>query len=105
MPQALQAMVISRLVRLKVDRQLTKSELSFINDADTVFVVNEIQESQRVYEMIRPFHRELACGVIVTGNYSGKALKYFQPAGDVEVIKIYPISFEDSLAAFRPYRL
>lgn len=74
--------------------------IEFTNDSDTVVVFDEIQESQKAYEMIRPFHRELNCDVIVTGSYINKAIKYFQPAGDIDIMTMYPISFPEFISQF-----
>lgn len=67
----------------------------FSNDKDTVIVIDEIQASESVYTMIRDFHRELKCDVIVTGSYLHRAEKFFQPAGDITVLTMYTISFPE----------
>lgn len=73
---------------------------SFSNDKNTVVFFDEIQESQLIYEMIRSFNRELCCDVIVTGSYLNKAVKYFQPAGDIDIMTMYPISFCEFINQF-----
>lgn len=70
-----------------------QEHLLFSNDEDTVIVIDEIQKSKEVYEMIRPFNRYLDCRLIVTGSYLGKAKQFFQPAGDTEKITMYPVNF------------
>lgn len=74
----------------------------FINTENTLVVIDEIQESSRVFSMIRQFSREFDADFIVTGSYLGKTLEpeYFMPAGDVEMLAMQPLSFEEFLAAF-----
>lgn len=74
----------------------------FIDSEDTLVVIDEIQESSRVFSMIRQFSREFQANFIVTGSYLGKTLEpgYFMPAGDVEMLTMRPLSFEEFLGAF-----
>lgn len=74
----------------------------FTNTEHTLVVIDEIQESSRVFSMIRQFSREFDADFIVTGSYLGKTLEpeYFMPAGDVEMLAMQPLSFEEFLAAF-----
>lgn len=44
----------------------------FEDNKDTIVVIDEIQESSKVYSMIRQFAREFECDFIVTGSYLGK---------------------------------
>lgn len=74
----------------------------FTDSEDTLVVIDEIQESSRVFSMIRQFSREFQAHFIVTGSYLGKTLEpgYFMPAGDVEMLTMQPLSFEEFLEAF-----
>ena len=74
----------------------------FTDSEDTLVVIDEIQESSRVFSMIRQFSREFRANFIVTGSYLGKTLEpgYFMPAGDVEMLTMQPLSFEEFLGAF-----
>lgn len=74
----------------------------FTDSEDTLVVIDEIQESSRVFSMIRQFSREFQAHFIVTGSYLGKTLEpgYFMPAGDVEMLTMQPLSFEEFLGAF-----
>lgn len=74
----------------------------FTDSEDTLVVIDEIQESSRVFSMIRQFSREFRAHFIVTGSYLGKTLEpgYFMPAGDVEMLTMQPLSFEEFLGAF-----
>jgi len=75
---------------------------TFIDDTDTIVVVDEIQESAKVYSLIRQFAREFDCHFIVTGSYLGKTLEkeYFLPAGDTDNLTLHTLSFEEFLDAF-----
>lgn len=74
----------------------------FSDDKTTIIVIDEIQESARVYSLIREFAREFECHFIVTGSYLGKTVEkeYFLPAGDLDVLTLYTLTFEEFLDAF-----
>jgi len=92
--EKLSGSVVSSEYYLRLVTAFAKEEgLPFTNDGDTVLVIDEIQNSKEVYEMVRPFNRYLGCRVIVTGSYLGRAKNFFQPAGDTEKMVMYPISF------------
>lgn len=69
----------------------------FKDTKDTIIIIDEIQESAQVYSLIRQFAREFDCHFVVTGSYLGKALsqEYFQPMGDLDIMTLYPLSFEE----------
>jgi len=69
----------------------------FSDGEDTVIVIDEIQESARVYNQIRTLAREFDSYVIVTGSYLGKALQkeFFLPAGDTDKLQMGTLSFEE----------
>lgn len=73
----------------------------FVDKRDTVVVIDEIQESARVYSLIRQFAREFECHFIVTGSYLGKVIEkdYFLPAGDTEDMVLNTLSFPEFLGA------
>lgn len=72
---------------------------SFVDDKDTIVVIDEIQESAEVYSMIRQFAREFSCHFVVTGSYLGKTLskEYFLPAGDIDTLVLDTLSYEEFL--------
>lgn len=74
----------------------------FEDNKDTIIVIDEIQESAKVYSRIREFSREFVCHFIVAGSYLGKALEkgYFLSAGDTENMILNTLSFEEFVAAF-----
>lgn len=75
------------------------NNLSYTDDENTILIVDEIQEDKCIYESIRSFNRELQCDVIITGSYLQRARKFFQPAGDVEMIEMFPMNFEEFILA------
>lgn len=72
---------------------------AFVDDKDTIVVIDEIQESAEVYSMIRQFAREFSCHFVVTGSYLGKTLskEYFLPAGDTDTLVLNTLSYEEFL--------
>lgn len=74
----------------------------FEDNKDTIIVIDEIQESAKVYSRIREFSREFLCHFIVAGSYLGKTLEkgYFLSAGDTENLMLNTLSFEEFVAAF-----
>ena len=69
----------------------------FKDREDTVIVIDEIQESARVFNLVRVFAREFSCHVIITGSYLGRLLskEFFLPAGDVEDMTLEPLTFAE----------
>ncbi len=77
--------------------------LTFSNDQNTVIIIDEVQESKELYERIRLFNRQLDCDLIVTGSNLTKAINYFQPVGDTQEIRMFPLSFEEYLDYYGAY--
>lgn len=75
----------------------------FQDKKSTIVVIDEIQESAKVYSLIRQFAREFACHFVVTGSYLGKTVseEYFQPVGDLDIMTLYTMSFEEFLDALK----
>lgn len=73
----------------------------FMDNEDTVVLIDEIQESARVFSLIRQFAREFRAHFIVTGSYLGKTMQkeYFLPAGDIETMILDTLSYEEFLQA------
>lgn len=73
----------------------------FQDEEDTVVLIDEIQESARVYSLIRQFAREFQTHFIVAGSYLGKTMQkeYFLPAGDIETMILDTMSYEEFLEA------
>lgn len=74
----------------------------FEDNKDTIIVIDEIQESAKVYSRIREFSREFVCYFVVAGSYLGKTLEkgYFLSAGDTENLTLNTLSFEEFVEAF-----
>lgn len=75
-----------------------RANLPLYNDSNkTILIIDEIQVSKAVYNTIRRLDKELNCDVIVTGSYLGQVLQkdYFQPAGNLEKVKMFNISFKE----------
>ena len=73
----------------------------FTDEETTLVVIDEIQESARVYSLIRQFAREFQCHFVVTGSYLGKTVEkeYFLPAGDTVELRMDTLSFAEFLGA------
>lgn len=80
---------------------------NFVDDENTVIILDEIQESSAVYNQIRTFAREFHAYVIVTGSYLGKTLQpdFFLPAGDIDQMIMETLTFEEFLDVFGEYEL
>lgn len=75
---------------------------TFTDDKDTVVIIDEIQESAKVYNQVRTFAREFQAYVIVTGSYMGKIIRpeFFLPAGDIDHMSMETLTFDEFLDAF-----
>ena len=73
----------------------------FTDEEDTVVIIDEIQESSTVYNLIREFTRSFHCRFIVTGSYLGRVLnKEFKlSAGDLTSIRVETLTFEEFMDA------
>lgn len=80
---------------------------TFVDDSDTVVIIDEIQESVDIYNRIREFTRNLACDFIITGSYRGRILNddFKYSAGDLDAIDIQTLSFEEFLMALGKEKL
>lgn len=87
----------------RIERPLQKTfelfDETFVDDKNTIVVVDEVQESAEVYSMIRQFARDFSCHFVVTGSYLGKTLskEYFLPAGDIDTMVLDTLSYEEFL--------
>lgn len=74
----------------------------YVNSKKTLLIIDEIQINYEVYNSIRDLNSNLECDLIVTGSYLGQTLKkeYFQPAGTVKYIKMFPLSFSEFCKIF-----
>lgn len=69
----------------------------FVDEKDTVVVIDEIQESSAVYNLIREFTRNFQCRFIVTGSYLGRILNadFKLSAGDLTALRVETLTFEE----------
>lgn len=75
----------------------------FDNSRNTILIIDEIQSSVEVYNSIRLLREGLDCDIIVTGSYLGITLqddKYFIPAGTIDMIEMFTLSFKEFCAIF-----
>lgn len=77
-------------------------DVDFMDDENTLIMIDEIQESSLVYNKIRTFAREFKSYVVVTGSYLGRTYEkeFFLPAGDIYNITLNTLSFEEFLDIF-----
>lgn len=75
----------------------------FVNNENTILVIDEIQNSSKVYNAIRRLHEELKCDIIVTGSYLGRIIgknDFFLPAGTISYLYMFTLSFREFCRAF-----
>lgn len=77
-------------------------DIDFKDTQDTIILIDEIQESSKVFNMVRELARNFTCDVIITGSYLGKLLdeEFFLPAGDVDILEMGTLTFEEFLDVF-----
>lgn len=98
-----ETLVISNSLRFGMINYCRKARLEeFTDSPHTILIIDEIQESSKVYNSIRALQSELNCHVAVTGSYLGKTLnaKYFKPAGNMYEIEMLPLSFTEFCRAY-----
>ena len=74
----------------------------FMNNKNTILVIDEIQISEKVYNSIRGLQSAVSCDIVVTGSYLGQTIRanYFLPAGTVSYIHMYPLCFQEFCRIF-----
>ena len=74
----------------------------FTDDEETAVIIDEIQESAVVYNLIREFTRGFRCRFIVTGSYLGRILnpEFKFSAGDLTALRVETLTFEEFAEAF-----
>ena len=85
-----------------VKKALEMFDSEFVDDKDTIVIIDEIQESAKVYNQIRTLAREFQCYVIVTGSYLGRLIspEFFLPAGDIEHMIMETLTFDEFVDVF-----
>ena len=67
------------------------------DDETTILIIDEIQESQAVYNSIRDLRERLNCDMIVSGSYLARTVNsrdFFLPAG-IAYLRMFPLSFQE----------
>lgn len=67
------------------------------DDETTILIIDEIQESQTVYNSIRDLRERLNCDMIVSGSYLARTVNsrdFFLPAG-IAYLRMFPLSFQE----------
>lgn len=74
---------------------------TFVDTKDTVIIIDEIQESPTVYNMLREFNRNLKSNIIISGSYLGRILKkdFKYSSGDIYKLNIGTLNFREFLDA------
>ena len=77
---------------------------SFVNDKNTILIIDEIQNDNRVYNSIRRMNESINCDIIVTGSYLGRILgknDFFLPAGTISYAYMFTLSFAEFCRVFK----
>ncbi len=76
----------------------------FIDNKNTILIIDEIQSNNAVYNSIRKLHDTVKCDIIVTGSYLGRILgdkKFFHPAGTISYAHMFTLSFKEFCRIFQ----
>jgi hypothetical protein len=94
---------------LEIEKYCRRANLPhFLNNKNTVIVIDEIQNNSTVYNSIRALNTELDCDIIVTGSYLGRILgnrDFFLPAGTLDYLQMFTLSFTEFCRAFRSEKI
>ncbi|MDF2503256.1 MAG: ATPase [Clostridium sp.] len=75
---------------------------NFKDSEECIIIIDEIQESYKIYNMIRQFAREFKTHFIMAESYLGRVVmqkEFWSPMGDVDFIEIKPLSFTEFIEA------
>lgn len=88
--------------RQPIHKALSLFAKGFSDKEETVVIVDEIQESDTVYNLVREFTRKFRCRFIITGSYLGRTLnhEFKMSAGDLTSLRIETLDFEEFADAF-----
>ncbi len=76
----------------------------FVNDRNTIIIIDEIQNSKDAYNSIRDMDSVFQCDIVVTGSYLGRILgneNFFLPAGTIETRQLFTLSFREFCKIFK----
>lgn len=76
---------------------------NYVDSSNTILIIDEIQSSVTGYNSIRELRSNLNCDIVVTGSYLGQTFKreFFQPAGTIEVVQMFPLSFREFCRVYK----
>ncbi|MGM9979065.1 MAG: AAA family ATPase [Clostridium sp.] len=83
-------------------KALTEFSPHFKDNSNTLVIIDEIQESYEVYNLIRSFNRECKWRFILISSYLGRVSldkKMWVSAGDLTKLEIKPLTFREFLKA------
>lgn len=75
----------------------------YIDNKNTILIIDEIQDSSSVYNSIREMDAKLNCDIVVTGSYLGRILEnksFFLPAGTISYAYMFTMSFAEFCRVF-----
>lgn len=74
----------------------------YSNSETTFLIIDEVQESSEVYNVLRTLRQGLRCKIATTGSYLARILtpKFFKPAGDTFDLEMLPLSFREFARVF-----
>lgn len=76
----------------------------YIDNKNTILIIDEIQDSSSVYNSIREMDAKLNCDIVVTGSYLGRILgnkSFFLPAGTISYAYMFTMSFAEFCGVFQ----
>lgn len=90
-----------------VRKALSLFETSFIDDTETLIIIDEIQESAEVYNQICATSRDLQARVIVSSSYFGRVLnpEFLSPTEAIDYIAMETLTFYEFLDVFGECKL
>ena len=90
-----------------VRNALSLFETSFIDDTETLIIIDEIQESAEVYNQICATSRDLQARVIVGSSYWGRVLnpEFLSPTEAIDYITMETLTFYEFLDVFEEHEL
>lgn len=77
-----------------------EQNIKYTDDINTVIVLDEIQDSEDVWELIRPINNYLHCDLIVTGSLLAITQEWFYPAGNMIKKTMHTLSFSEFIDCF-----
>jgi len=74
----------------------------FINNSDSILIIDEIQLSKSAFNELRRFQLSLNCKIAITGSYLGNIFKedMFLPAGNTFDVEMSSLKFNEFCRAF-----